>query len=48
MRKHNQIHTLGALHSKVHFQYLRKFKEFNCSPKNTALFFQQSRIFWTI
>jgi len=24
MRKHNQIHTLDALHDKAHFQFLRK------------------------
>ena len=28
MRKHNQIHTLGALHYKVHFRFLSKLKDF--------------------
>jgi len=28
MRKHNQIHTLGALHYTAHFQFFRKLKDF--------------------
>jgi len=28
MRKHNQIHTLGALHYKAH---LRNLKDFKCA-----------------
>jgi len=28
MKKHNQIHTLGALHYKAHFRILRKLKDF--------------------
>jgi len=28
MRKPNQIHTLGALHYKAHFRFLRKLKDF--------------------
>jgi len=28
MRKHDQIHKLGALHYKAHFQFLRKLKDF--------------------
>jgi len=28
MRKHNQIHTLGASHYKAHFRCLRKLKDF--------------------
>jgi len=31
MRKHNQIHALGASHYKVHFQFLRKLKDFKCA-----------------
>jgi len=30
MRKHNQIHTLGAPHCKAHFRFLRKLKDFKC------------------
>jgi len=36
MRKHNQIHTLGAPRFKTHFQFLRKLKDFKC-----ALWFEQ-------
>jgi len=28
MRKHNQFHTLDALHYKTHFWFLRKLKDF--------------------
>jgi len=28
MRKHKQIHTLGAPHYKAHFRFLRKSKDF--------------------
>jgi len=31
MRKHNQVHTLGAPHYKAHFRFLRKFKDFKCA-----------------
>jgi len=31
MRKHNHIHTLGALHYKAHFQFLSKLKGFKCA-----------------
>ena len=31
MRKHNQIHTLGALHYKEHFRFLRKLKDCKCA-----------------
>ena len=31
MRKHNQIHILGAPHYKVHFRFLRNFKGFKCA-----------------
>ena len=31
MRKHNQIHTLGAPHFKAHFRFLRKVKDFTCA-----------------
>jgi len=31
MRKHNQIHTLGALHYKAHFRFLSKLKDFKCA-----------------
>jgi len=31
MRKHNQIHALGALHYKAHFRVLRKLKDFKCA-----------------
>jgi len=31
MRKHNQIHTLGAPHYKAHFRFLRKLKDFKCA-----------------
>ena len=31
MRKHNQIHTLCALHYKVHFRFLRKLKDCKCA-----------------
>jgi len=31
MRKHNQIHTLGALHYKAHFRFLSKLKDFKCT-----------------
>jgi len=31
MRKHNQIHTLGAAHDKTQFCFLRKSKDFKCS-----------------
>jgi len=30
MRKH-QFHTLGALHYKAHFRFLRKLKNFKCA-----------------
>jgi len=30
MRKHNQVHTLDSLH-KVHFQFLKKLKDFKCA-----------------
>jgi len=44
MRKHHQIHTLGAPHYNVHFRFLRKLKDFNALmsgliqavPKKTA------------
>jgi len=28
MRKHNQVHTVGAPHCKAHFRFLRKLKDF--------------------
>jgi len=31
MRKHNQIHTSGTPHYKVHFRFLRKLKDFKCA-----------------
>jgi len=31
MRKHYQIHTLGAPHYKAHFRFLRKLKDFKCA-----------------
>jgi len=31
MRKHNQVHTLGAPHYKAHFRFLRKLKDFKCA-----------------
>ena len=31
MRKHNQIHTLGAPLYKAHFRFLRKLKDFKCT-----------------
>ena len=31
MRKHNQVHTLGASHYKVHFRFLKKEKDFECA-----------------
>jgi len=31
MRKHNQIHTLGAPHYKAYFRFLRKLKDFKWS-----------------
>jgi len=31
MRKHNQLHTLGAMHYKVHLRLLRKLKYFKCA-----------------
>jgi len=31
MRKHNQIHTLGALHYMAHFRFLRKLNDFKCT-----------------
>jgi len=31
MRKHNQIHTLGAPHYKVHVRFLWKSKDFKCA-----------------
>jgi len=31
MRKHNQIHTLGAPHYKAHFRFLSKLNEFKCA-----------------
>ena len=39
MRKHNQIHTLGAPHYKAHFRFLRKLKDFKWTlgPKNTVV-----------
>jgi len=40
MRKHNQIHTLGAPNYKAHFRFLRKVKDFKCalwSEKNGTL-----------
>jgi len=27
MRKHNQIHTLGALHYEAHFRFMSKLKD---------------------
>ena len=30
MRRHNQIHTLGAPHYKAHFWFLRKLKDSKC------------------
>jgi len=31
MKKHNQIHTLGALHYKTHFRFLRKLEDIKCA-----------------
>jgi len=31
MRKHNQIHTLGAPHYKEHLRFLRKLRNFKCA-----------------
>jgi len=31
MRKHNQIHALGAPHFKAHFRFLRKLKDCKCA-----------------
>ena len=31
MRKHNQIHILGAPHYKAHFRFLRNLKDFKCA-----------------
>ena len=31
MRKHNQIHTLGAPHYRTHFRLLRKLNDFKCT-----------------
>jgi len=31
MRKHNQIHTLGAPHYKTYFRFLSKLNEFKCA-----------------
>jgi len=31
MRKHKQVHTLGAPHYKAHFRFLRKLKDFKCA-----------------
>jgi len=31
MRKHNQIHTLGAPHYEAHFRFLRKLKGCKCA-----------------
>jgi len=31
MRKHNQIHTSGAHHYQVRFQFLRKLKDLKCA-----------------
>jgi len=31
MRKHNEIHTLGAPHYKAHFRFLRKWKDSKCA-----------------
>ena len=31
MRKHNQIHILGAPHYKAHFRFLSKLKDFKCT-----------------
>jgi len=31
MRKHNQIHTLGALHYEAHFRFLSQLKDFKCA-----------------
>jgi len=46
MRKHNHIHTLGALHYKVHFRFLSKLKD--CAPygpKNTLQKYRQRNTF---
>jgi len=40
MRKHNQIHTLGAPNYKAHFRFLRKVKDFKC-----ALWSEKKRYF---
>jgi len=34
MRKHSQIHTLGPLHYKAHFRFLRKLKDFKCALRS--------------
>jgi len=31
MRKHNQIHALGALHYEAHFRFMSKLKDFKCA-----------------
>jgi len=31
MRKQNQVHSLGAPRYKVHFRFLRKWKDFKCA-----------------
>jgi len=31
MRKQDQIHISDALHSKEHFRFLRKLKDFKCA-----------------
>jgi len=38
MRKHNQIHKLGAPHYKAHFRFLKKLKDFKCAsgPKSAV------------
>jgi len=46
MRKHNQIHTLGAPHYKAHFQFLRKLKDFKCTlwSKNTVFLYKSRSV----
>jgi len=49
MRKHNQIHALGAPHYKAHTRFLWKLQDFSssCGPKNTVKWQKNAVLFAT-
>jgi len=48
MRKHNQIHTLGAPYYKVHFRFLRKLTDFKCALWSEKYSTSPSHLFFLV